>query len=228
MRHNSVIVRTKEQLDSMNKELVNALHSIFDNGVHETKACSIVYQFNKGTDGETMMHEIYDEIGAADYIHFEPNGDLVCDVITNDMLRKSRNFKGVIDNFVISKTTTGNGNVQYNLEHFVVYDEIVKKQMREANKRREMVEKHYIAPSEAYTVDPSIGGGVQKMIKRMDSELEKVADSKKGLGERLVEQEIEKQFVDQPNAKPEYLEKMESNIVNFQSKSKKGDDKNGK
>ena len=52
MRHNSVIVRTKEQLDSMNKELVNALHSIFDNGVHEPKACSIVYQFNKGADGD--------------------------------------------------------------------------------------------------------------------------------------------------------------------------------
>ena len=186
MRYNSVIVRTKKQLDSMDKELVKALHSIFDNGI-ESKACSIVYQFNKGADGETMMHEIYDEIGAADYIHFEPNGDLVCDVIVNDMLRKSRNFKGVIDNFVISKTTTGKNNVVYNLEHFVVYDEVVRKQICDAKKRREMVEKHYNAPTEAYTVDPSIGGGVQKMIKKMNSELEKATDIKKSTSEKIIE-----------------------------------------
>ena len=195
MRHNSVIIRTKEQLGAMNKELVEALHNIFDNGIQEAKSCTIVYQFNKGADGETMMHEIYDEIGVADYIHFEPNGDLVCDVITNDLLRKSRNFRGVIDNFVISKTTTGNNNVQYNMEHFVVYDEIVKKQMRESNKRREMGEKHYNAPSEAYTVDPSIGGSVQKMIKKMDSELEKATDTNIGLGTNVAEKEFRKRML---------------------------------
>ena len=153
-----------------------------------------------------MMHEIYDEIGAADYIHFEPNGDLVCDVITNDLLRKSRNFRGVIDNFVISKTTTGNNNVQYNMEHFVVYDEIVKKQMRESNKRREMVEKHYNAPSEAYTVDPSIGGSVQKMIKKMDSELEKATDTNIGLGTNVAEKEFRKQMLQKlTSGEPGYI-----------------------
>lgn len=167
MRYNDVVIRTKDQLNSMNKELSNALHTAFDARGWVYKSYPLVYQFNKGRDGESMRHEIGDEVGFIENIHFS-DGNLIGDVVTLDCIRKSCNFNNTIDNFVISKTTIGD-MISYNIEHFIIYDNIIRKQNKIASTQQELVEKKYVAPKEAYTYNPNAGGHIEKMKRDIEN-----------------------------------------------------------
>ena len=176
MKYDFVTIRTNKQLNKMG-ELKNALEQIFmDNDDSEDiHTYPIVYQFNKGKDGETMKHDMGDEVGYAQNVRFLGNGDLVADITIHDFVRKGCNFKGTIDNFVISKVIIENKDPLYLLEHFIVYDNITREEREFSKKRNESVKKMYNAPKEAYTGNPNAGGSIIKMKKDAESIMEDIS-----------------------------------------------------
>lgn len=127
MKYADVLIRKKTNVDLLDPRIVKAFKS-----VTKTTTVPIYYEML-----QPRVQKLIDDptacIGVANNIHFNEYGDIVCNVITNDVIAATSNFDEVIDNFIIElDTKTGNGI----LKQLVIYNKDEKKKIDEMRAER--------------------------------------------------------------------------------------------
>lgn len=185
MKYENVVIRSKERLERMGKEMRDAIFDIYDRGGFEGKSFPIVYQYTKGVDGDSVGADRSDIVGEAMNLDITSGGDFVCDVIIHDVMQKSIHFENVIDNMVIGKHCIEHKNEEvgpavYELVQFIIYDRQVRAENNRALTMTKNVEKTYNAPTEAYMGNPSAGGAIQRMVEKGNDIIKEICSNKSG------------------------------------------------
>ena len=125
MKHKNVVIRSRDNVDLLDPRIKKAF-----NTVDQKKQIPVYYQFCQGKD-PVLETDPSKFIGKAFNVHEDSNGDIVCDVITNDALKLTENFQGIIDNFLVSIEPDQYGNMIPTLKQLLIYDAGFKKMIDE-------------------------------------------------------------------------------------------------
>lgn len=125
MKYENIIIRTKEELETAKSVVKTAL-------IAEAKSKSkiefpLVYRYlgkSKPYGNNHILQE--DVIGKIYNIRFDMSGNVVCDVITNDIMEKSKHFSNIIDNVVVGMLQTRNHRSIPAIINGIVYDKYAK------------------------------------------------------------------------------------------------------
>ena len=149
MKHKNVIIRSRDNVDLLGPRIKKAL-----NTVDKKYQVPVYYQYCQEKDPilETDPSKF---IGKAFNIHETPDGDIVCDVITNDALALAVHFQGMIDNFLISVEPDEYGNQIPTLKQLVIYDKDFKAAVDQ--RRQEIAAGRTSAPMEGTAAEPRVG-----------------------------------------------------------------------
>lgn len=158
-----VVIRDVDRLSCMG-ELGKAIAVLAKNGAFRGKTYPLIYQFEKGLPGESVMHTPDEVIGTVSNVALTVDG-LLGDVEIVAPMRNAKNFDGeTIDNIVVSVRPDQPEDKKYGLTHFVVYNidnKNLKKQQKAAGQN---VEKMYNAPKEVLDADMNNGDILAKNI----------------------------------------------------------------
>lgn len=198
MKYQHTIIRTKEQLDNIEKKNLALYNAILTELEKEQapESYPLVYQYKQGKPGESVVHENNaNRIGEVSDLHIDGCGNLVADVTIGDMFGKAHHFQGTIDNLVFQREQIDTGDreiVLTELKQLVVYDCIEKE---EANRKKEYesrVQKLYNAPTEDYEAEA--GGRILKIKELCDTILQEVTKSNPNSGDVCAPTPLQKEI----------------------------------
>ena len=132
MKLNAVVIRTKEQLLSMNEYLVKGLKSL-----KKTDEIPLIYNYLHNPKNELVV-DSNNRIGMVTNIRKNSRGDIIGDVIISNILKLASNFVGVIDNIAASIEPSTN-NIKINA--FIIYDVEAKNKVTEIKKKSNSIAK---------------------------------------------------------------------------------------
>ena len=116
------IIRKKDELVNIRKEIVTALNTLVG---HKDIKINIVYEYLHTRNGASASSGSDCIIGYVDNIQLSSNGDIVGDFHINDLLKLANNFTGSIDNIVCGVVDI-KGKINYMISNFVIYDRFAK------------------------------------------------------------------------------------------------------
>lgn len=138
MKQRDVIIRRKTDVDLFDTRFKRAFTT-----VEKNTEIPIYYQYCQETQSSGLVSDDNMFIGKAKEIRENPDGDIVCTVIINDVLKLASHFQGVIDNFKVSIAPDEYGNMKPKLLQLIIYDKDFKKavdeKMAKAKKDRALV-----------------------------------------------------------------------------------------
>lgn len=171
MKHKNVVIRSKEHVDLLDPRIRKAFR---DAG----KGAYPVYYTYCQEKTPQLQDTPENFIGKATNIHENSDGDIVCDVITNDALTATGNFQGVIDNFFISIVPDKNGNAIPTLKQLVIYNKDFKAEV-DARRSEISAGRSKEAPVEGDIPEPRVGAN--PVTKEVVKEMEKIAEAELGI-----------------------------------------------
>lgn len=166
MKHKNVIIRSRDNVDLLDPRIKKAL-----NTADKKYQVPVYYQYCQEKD-PVLETDPSKFIGKAFNIHETPDGDIVCDVITNDALALAVHFQGIIDNFLISIEPDEYGNQIPTLKQLVIYDKDFKAAVDQ--RRKEVAAARTSAPVEGSVAEPRTGKNpiTPEVVECMEKEFE--------------------------------------------------------
>lgn len=134
MNLNGVVIRSKEQMTTMQKELRDALLQIVK---QDNLSVPVVYQYLH-KPGVEISATTENTMGMMRNIRMKDDA-IVGDIEIYNILKIASNFTGVIDNLAVSASmrNTKSTKPAYKLEALIVYDKVAKERILQKRKNME-------------------------------------------------------------------------------------------
>lgn len=137
VKYQNIIVRKKEQLVSMNPEIVSTLKT----ACRKQESCSLIYQPLQSKEAtKDLVIDSSNRIGTIYNLRLDKEENVICDLEVFDLMKLASNFNGVIDNLIIQKVLPNKSSNHYRLKivAFVIYDVELKEKIDNQLKQRAM------------------------------------------------------------------------------------------
>lgn len=114
--HTNIIIRSKDQLNKMNKALTDAL---YETTKFSGTKIPLIYQYLHNPNSKVYVDET-NSIGFITNIRKDKMGNIAGNIIINNPLSSlSTHFTGIIDNMVVVPNSNGSG---HKILAFIIYD----------------------------------------------------------------------------------------------------------
>lgn len=131
MKLKGIVIRSKEQMSSMQEPLVYALKQLIK---QNNFSIPVVYQYLH-KPGVELSVTTDNTMGMM--TNFRMKNDAVMgDIEIYDILKIASNFTGIIDNLAVTTQQSGKGTT-YKVEAFIVYDKVAKERILQKKKNME-------------------------------------------------------------------------------------------
>lgn len=132
MKLKEIVIRSKEQMDSMQKEVRDALYHLVK---QNNMSVPVVYQYLH-KPGVELTVTTDNTMGMMSNIRMK-DGAVVGDIEIYDILKIASNFTGVIDNFAISQNNKIPNKPVYAFDAFIIYDKVAKERILQRKRNTE-------------------------------------------------------------------------------------------
>lgn len=166
MKLNNIVIRSKKQMESMQKEIRDALYYLVRK---DNMSVPVVYQYLH-KPGVELVVTPENTMGVMTNIRME-DGAIIGDIEIYDILKIASNFTGVIDNFAISRHSRDSNKPVYAFDALIIYDKVAKERILQ---RKRNMEERLAAPGSVPLVSgDDTGIALQKATKEILADFER-------------------------------------------------------